>query len=236
MMQIAPGQVMRVSRCRLQVGKQTWAYADTNRAEIAAKWQHSTAQNPGFFNGAIQILTQHSISGGVFAGDFSTTDFASFVHWRNNGFAGNAVRDCFGCAILRSAEGHVLLGQQAAGNLNAGKAYCPGGFIDVADVRADGSIDIDGSIAREIGEETGLDMSSMVRTPGYILAAAAASIAIGVEFRSTLAAEEMRADIMRHLERDKDPELSGIIIVRSQHDLTDLTTSAYVAPLIASIL
>jgi hypothetical protein len=233
---IGKGQVVRVAACRLAVGGTRWRYAELHATQIARHWQEACARNPAYFNGVIQILTGHSISGGELTAAFAITDFASFIYWRNQGHPDKTVRDCFGCAILRSAEGHLLLGLQAAGNLNSGRAYCPGGFIDQADVRADGTIDIDGSVAREIGEETGLDVAHLTRTPGYTVVAAEASIAIGIEFRSHLAAEDLRAQILRHLAGETEPELADILIVRSSRDLDGVRTTAYVPLLARAIL
>ena len=226
---------MRVNACQLAIGGYPWDWAQRHREQIALNWQHQRANNPAFFDGVIQMLVRYSIDNGVFIGDFSTSDFASFIYWRGQGFADMSVRDCFGCAILRSADGHLLLGRQAAGNLNAGRVYCPGGFIDTADVRADRSIDIDGSIAREIAEETGLDAAMLLRQPGYILAAGEASIAIGVEYRSALTAEAMRAQILRHIASEDIPELADIMIVRRPGDLDGVPAAAYVGPLLRAL-
>lgn len=194
------------------------------------------ALSPAYFNGPIRILLDYSIDGDRFAAEFATSDFASFVYWRAHGCADDSVRDCFGCAIVRSAEGHILLGIQASGNLNAGRAYCPSGFIDPADVTADGRIDIDGSIAREIVEETGLDLALLERLPGYMLIVAGPSIAIGVEYRSTLAAGSLRARIMDHLAAEAVPELDDILFVRSPADIDGRPTTPHVPVLLRALL
>jgi hypothetical protein len=230
------GEVQRVEACRLTVRPGTWPYADRNRDAIAAHWVQARARNPAYFNGVIQILSRFQIDGGVFTGDFAATDFASFLYWREHGHADATVRDCFGCGIIRSAEGFLLLGRQAAGNLNAGRAYCPGGFIDPADVGADGTIDIDGSILREMAEETGLDGASLRREPGYILVAAAESIAIGIEFRSERTADDLRQDMLRHIASQRDAELAGIVTVQNASDLERIETSSYVPPLVRALL
>ena len=229
------GQVVRVRECRLAVGDVAWDWAARNGDGIAAHWRTQLAKNPAFFNGGIQILTGHRISDGIFHGDFATTDFASFIHWRGLGYADERVRDCFGCAILRSAEGYVLLGRQAAGNLNSGRAYCPGGFIDPTDIRLDRTIDIDGSVEREIHEETGLDVTDLKRTSGFIIVAAEASIAIGIEYRSPLSAVQLRSKIIDHIQRQVVPELADILIIRHVNDIHDVRTTSYVEPLINAL-
>ncbi len=228
------GEVVKVDTCNLKVGRETWAWAVGNADAIALNWQLQKIKNPSYYNGGIQILTGHRIADGMFWGHFAATDFASFLHWRGERYPDDSVRDCFGCAILRSAEGYLLLGRQAVGNLNADRAYCPGGFIDPVDV-CDAVIDIDGSIMREIAEETGLDVSTLNRMPGYVIIAADASIAIGIEFHSKLPADQLRGQIMQHLEREEKPELADILIVRQTADIRSIKTTGYVTPLVESL-
>lgn len=225
------GEVVKVETCELRVGRERWPWAVAKADAIALSWQLQQIRNPSYFNGGIQILTRYRIEDGAFKGTFAATDFASFLHWRGERYPDDSVRDCFGCAILRSAEGHLLLGRQATGNLNADRAYCPGGFIDPVDV-LDGVIDIDGSVTREIAEETGLDVSALKRTPGYLIIAADASIAIGIEYLSELFSEQLRAQITRHIERQATPELAGAVIVRETPDVRTLKTTGYVTPLV----
>lgn len=233
---LAPGEVRRVSACRLTVGDGRWPWADAHRAEIEAGWQRRLVERPKYFNGAVQIMTDHAIADGVFRGSFAATDFASFVHWWDADFPDHSVRDCFGSGILRSAEGHVLLGVQSGGNLNSGKAYFFGGFIDATDVQADRSIDIDGSVMREITEETGLDVSGLLRTPGYILTAAKCSISIGIEFASPLEAEALRAMILANVAREREPELDDVRIVRRLADLDGVPITHFVMPLMRALI
>jgi hypothetical protein len=234
--QLNKGQVVHVDACRLAVAAARWGYAEAYAAEITAHWRQSVARSPRYFNGVIQILTEHCITGGVFTGTFATTDFAGFLYWRGQGYPGAVGRNCFGCAILRSAAGHLLLGVQAAGNLNTGRAYCPGGFIDPADVAADGTIDIDRSVAREFAEETGLAVSDLKRSPGYVLTGSRSSIAIGIVYRSALNADRLRDAILCHLARQAEPELADILIVRQPSDLDGVKTSAYVPALVRALL
>lgn len=236
MQRIERGEVRWVAACRLQVGDRDWPYARAHEREIAEEFERQRFAKPGYFNGPIQIMLDHAIEAGTFVGEFATSDFASFVYWRAMGMVDDTVRDCFGCAVVRSREGHILLGVQAGGNLNAGRAYCPSGFIDPADVRADGSIDIDGSIEREITEETGLDLGLLTRVPGYLLIAAEASIAIAVEYRSTLTAVEIRAQIAGNLARQTEPELAGVLLVGSLGDLDGHPTTAHIRPLLQALL
>lgn len=233
---IASGDVVRVAACRLQVARERWPWADARRDEINAAWHRRVAAEPKYFNGAVRLATRTGITDGVFDAHFATIDFASFVYWWDTGFPDGSMRDCFGSAIVRSAEGHCLLGVQARGNLNAGRAYFPGGFIDAADVKPDSSIDIDQSIARELAEETGLEAAALRRTPGYILAAAGCSIAIGIEYSSMLPADELRAQMRAWIAAQAEPELADMLVVRAASDLDGRPVSPYVPLLVADLL
>jgi 8-oxo-dGTP pyrophosphatase MutT (NUDIX family) len=217
-------------------GDGEWVYAREHRQQVLAEFERQRATKPGYFNGPIQIMLSHRIEHDTLFGEFATSDFASFVYWRAQGLVDDSVRDCFGCAIVRSAEGHLLLGVQAAGNLNAGRAYFPSGFIDPGDLLVDGTIDIDRSVVREIEEETELDAAALTRTPGYIVAAAAASIAIGVEYRSGLSSVDLRAAVLANLARQAEPELADIVMVGRRADLDGRPTTPHVQPLLVALL
>ena len=161
-------RVERVSSCRFDVSAATWDYARDKADEIERHWQRRSAQCEAMFNGAIYLMHAGSREGECFAGTFLRTDFKSYLYWRETGFPEAGVIDGFGSSLIRSAEGHVVLGRQRTGNVNAGIAYLPGGFIDPRDVTDDGAIDIDGSILRELSEETGLNHGQFELTPGLL--------------------------------------------------------------------
>jgi len=190
-----------------------WPYAVANAEPIDRYWQQRTTQKPGFFNGIVHMLTALDDAGPAMAATFRPVEFKSFLHWRDHGFPEAGVRDAFGSALIRSAEGHVILGRQARGNLNRGVAYPPGGFIDPRDVTADGTIDIEGSVLREVAEETGLGPGDLMRVPGFIVTVAGPQVSISVELRSPLPAEDLARRIRAHIASEAEPELADVVIV-----------------------
>ncbi len=228
-------RTVRISRCELGVDVQPWVFAEENSTEISAHWQRAVAARPKLFNGIVYLLRQGALEGQTFRGNFVRAEFKSFLFWRESGHPDLSVRDGFGSAVIRSAEGHVLLGRQTSGNVNAGLAYPPGGFIDTRDVSGD-AIDIEASVARELSEETGLEPSELAREPGYLLTRAGPLVSIGIEWRSPLPADALRERILAHVARQPEPELADVVVVRSLSEIDADTMPRYACALLRALL
>ena len=228
------GRVDWVCECRLVAASRDWAFAREHAAAIDAHWHKRLMTHPGYFNGVVYAMAAGGIlrsasEDGVFSAALVAMDFKSFLYWKESGYPQAGIRDAFGSAILRSSEGHVLLGRQSAGNVNAGQAYLPGGFIDQRDVAADGTIDIGASIARELAEETGLTAGEVQVEPGFRIIAIGHQVSMAREFRSALGADELRALILSRIGVDVEAELMDMVTVRSLADLSEADVPAYTA-------
>lgn len=215
------GRHFRVDECVLGIADWTWPLAQRHDAEIERAWQRQQARVSGLFNGAVYLFRDYTLDAGRLAGTMFRTDFKSLLYWRALPFAASdSVREASGASLIRSAEGYLLFGRQAPGQLNSGRIYPPSGVIDADDVVGD-RIDIDASVARELREETGLTAAGFERVPGYVVALAGVHVAIGVEWRSPLPAAELRERILAFLHAVAAPELDDIVIVRSEAQLAD---------------
>jgi len=229
--------VLRVRRCALRLDRNaTWAFAQSSASEIERHWQAKAAANPNFFNGQIMLMSEFDIDADTFSARFLQTDFKSFLYWRDSGAPGVGVRDGFGSALIRSRDGGVLLGRQRPGHVNSGLAYLPGGFIDCRDVLGDDRIDIDVSILRELGEETGLCADDLERTPGYVITQLGAQCSIAVELVSSLSCEDLRECMMAHIGADAESELADVVIVREPPDEGDERIAPYARVLLQNIM
>ncbi len=233
----ATGSVCFVSRCDFRLDPAAeWPFALGHREAVDAHWREAVEANPSFFNGCIFLMKDIDIADGVFTASFVKTEFKSFLYWKACGFPEAGVWDGFGSALLRSAEGHVVLGRQTLGHVNSGLTYLPGGFIDQRDVRADHSIDIGASIAREVKEETGLATGDMELRPGFYLTRLGRQISVAAEYRSSLAAEDLRVKLLEHIAGEDEPELADVVIVRRPPDQHDDGLAAYARVLLGHIL
>lgn len=206
-------RVFAVSGLDLRVVEGGWPFAERNKAEIDARWQARTRENPAFFNGVIHLLTEFSLDGGVLSGRFIRAEFKSFLYWRETGHADQTVMDAFGSGLILSSDDRMLLGRQRAGNLNSGLCYPPGGFIDGRDVRPDGRIDIEGSVAREIFEETGLATPAFERAGDYVVTIAGPSLSIAVPYRASLGGAALIDAVRAHIASDPGGELADVLLV-----------------------
>ena len=72
----------------------------------------------------------------------------------------------FAMALPVGSDGGVLAGRMAAHTANAGCVYCASGAFDRDDI-IDGRFDADANMAREVAEETGLDLRDAEAATGY---------------------------------------------------------------------
>lgn len=209
--------VRAIDRLDLSFAPRPWAFADARRAEIDAYFAELKRKKPALWNGRVLLMHRHEERDGVFSGGYLETDFASFTAWRRWGAPEAGVRDCFAAAAIVSADNAVLLGVMGAHTVNAGWIYFPCGTPDRSDIAGD-KVDLDFSVARELKEETGLDIADHRPAPGWTMVADGGLIVLIKTLRSPLAADALRARILAHLASEAQPELAGIRIVRGAAD------------------
>lgn len=228
--------VHRIDSCVLRTSTSQWRFARDAAAEIETAWQRARISNPKYFNGTVFLIDRLSLAAGSLEATLLRSDFKSYLYWRQLGYPYRGVRDGFGSALIRAADGAYLLGRQRAGNINAGLSYLPGGFIDDRDVAGDGTIDIAASIARELYEETALDAPDVTAIPGFLVTEAAAQLSIAKTFQSPLDSRALKARIEQHFAGDAHSELDGMVIIARTSDLDGLPMPDYARVLLQNLL
>ena len=125
----------------------------------------------------------------------------------------------FGMGALRCADGAFVLGEMGRHTANAGRIYFPSGTPDLDDI-SDGTVDIAGSVAREVEEETGLTPADYRAGAHWDCVVSGAAIAMIRILNVDSSGEALRARIEANLGRQHQPELSAIHLVRGTSDLT----------------
>jgi 8-oxo-dGTP pyrophosphatase MutT (NUDIX family) len=212
----ADPEIVALERAEIAVEPWPWPFARERRDEIAAHFAMLQRERSGLWNGRVLLVNGYSIGDGVLRGTCFETDYASFIAWRDWDFPDRAVANIFAAAALRAADGAYLLGEMAPQTANAGQLYFPCGTPDPADVDGGGRLDLAGSVARELREETGIDIAALEAEPGWCLVRDRGYLALIKRLTARESAKELRARVLRHLGEERQPELSDIRIVASR--------------------
>ncbi len=210
--------IHRVTTLDLSFEPRPWPFADERRAEISAHFAVKQREKP-IWNGRILLGRDPVFTRERFSASYFEADFADFLAWRDWGFPEAGVFNGFGAGALRCADGAFVLGEMAQHTSNAGRIYFPAGTPDPDDI-SDGTVDIEGSIAREVLEETGLDAADYRAGAHWDCVVTGAVIAMIRILNVDLTGEELRTRIETNLARQRQPELSAVHLVREPRDLT----------------
>ncbi len=231
--------VERVQSLELQVTQEPWPLARDKAEAIAAHWARRSAENPAFFDGRVLVLRHLTVSDGACRGTMSLERFSAFLYWRDHPGVDRQSFDGFVSAVLRSRDGDVMLARHAAGTLNAGRVVVPGGFLDPHDVTGDGTVDVAAAAARELAEETGIDVAQLARGPGFLVTRVGHQVSFAVEHRSALGT----ADLVRAMQDglgshapDGVQELTEIVAVGRECALDDIGVAGFTRHLVGAVL
>lgn len=186
---------------------------------IAERWRASIAAKPLMFDGTVLLGVDVRIENRVLGVRYAEARFSAFDWWRATGPA-RGLRNVFGAGVVISSDGAALLGRMAPHTAPAGKIYFPCGTPDLDDV-TDGRVDLDGSIEREIAEETGLGRDLIAPSETRLCIVTPKVAAYVRRFDSALPAAELKRVVEAELARQQRPELDQIIFARSAAEVTD---------------
>jgi 8-oxo-dGTP pyrophosphatase MutT (NUDIX family) len=216
---MTPPVIHRVTTLDFDLQPWSWPFADQRRTDIAAHFAESRMTKPQLWNGRILLARHPVLTPDRFSAGYFEADFASFLAWRDWGFPDQGVFNGFGMGALRCADGAFALGEMGLHTANAGRIYFPSGTPDLDDIR-DGAVDMAGSVAREVEEETGLTSADYRAGPCWDCVVSGAATAMIRILDVDMTGEALRARIESHLHRQPQPELAAIHLVRTTSDLT----------------
>lgn len=210
-------EICKIDRVEIAVAPWQWNFAVNRRAEIERHFAARQSERPGLWNGRVLLLNRYTVTDGVLRGTCFETDYASFLTCRDWNFPDGDVFNFFAAAAVQSADGAFLLGEMAQSTAGAGQLLFPCGTPDPSDLD-DGTVDLAGSLARELAEETGIAVASLAAEPGWFLVRDGGLLALIRRLVARENAEALRRHVMRHLQSEAEPELSDIRFVRARAD------------------
>lgn len=194
-----------------------WAFPRENAAAIAAHWQTRIARAPGMFDGTVLLCCDHAVADRAAHLDLFATRYATFTYYRDTRHADARIANAFAAIVPWTSDGAVLLGEMGARTANAGQLYFPCGTPDPDDIQG-ARVDLAGSAARELAEETGLALPDEAETD-WVLLEGEGQLAFLRPVRFPETAARLVARIADHLGAEAEPELAGMHVVRGRDDI-----------------
>lgn len=194
-----------------------WAFPRENAAAIAAHWQTRIARAPGMFDGTVLLCCDHAVADRAARLDLFATRYATFTYYRDTRHADARIANAFAAIVPWTSDGAVLLGEMGARTANAGQLYFPCGTPDPDDIQG-ARVDLAGSAARELAEETGLALPDEAETD-WVLLEGEGQLAFLRPVRFPETAARLVARIADHLGAEAEPELAGMHVVRGRDDI-----------------
>ncbi|MTH94967.1 GNAT family N-acetyltransferase [Roseibium sp. RKSG952] len=215
-----PPAVQPLKALNVSLSPAPWRFETENAEAVETHFAALKHKNPHLWNGRTLKLTGYTLTDGVFSGTCTETSYAAFLTWRDWGAPDCEAYNMFGSAVIVSSDGALLYGVMASHTATSGWVYPPGGNLDPGDIRSGGIVDVEGSIYRELEEETGL-RQSQVRPGPLLVTLDGPRISIARVIHVDKPAELLRQEILDHSLKSAEQELADIRIYRQRPDFSD---------------
>jgi 8-oxo-dGTP pyrophosphatase MutT (NUDIX family) len=216
---VSERSITRVATLDIRCVERDWPWAEANAREIDAFWRAATAEQPKMFDGPVFVFADIAIENDCCRAVCFETRFSRLLYAKQNGFPDPGVTNGFAMGALRADDGAFLLGVMGPHTANPGQAYFAAGTPDPSDRKDDGTLDLLGSIARELAEETGLQPGEYEVGQGWVLVRDGGRLAFLRPVRVAGAGHEVRARMLGRIARMKEQELSDIRLVHGTSDI-----------------
>lgn len=214
-------------RLRLQPGRHP--YEAEHGAAIDRNWTEELEKNPALFDGRVALLSSVAYAGGDILGTCHEVRFATLMHWRRNRRSAGA-EHIYAHAMPVSSDNALIAVRMGPHTASAGRVYFAAGSFDAEDFR-DGFADVEGNMAREVLEETGIDLSPVPRDENYHAWSGDNGTVVVRRYFPGAAAEDVAERVARHVAADPEPEITGAVIIRGPDDVPE-NLAPHMRPLI----
>lgn len=216
---IPRNQILPVDVVDVRLDPEPHPFEIDNAAAIAANWATEQALRPAVFDGTVVLLSELAYRDNRLTGRCHAIRFSTFMLWRKLKPVTSA-EHAFAHAMLISSDNALVAIRMGAHTANAGKVYFAAGSFEPEDF-SDGQVNLDYNMAREVREETGLDLGQASREERcYALSGDSGTVIVRC-YRMAETADELAAQISRFVASETDPEIEGPVIIRGMHDLPE---------------
>lgn len=214
---IPRNRILPITKANLLVDPAPHPYETAHREAIEANWALEMAEKPALFNGEVMFFSSIRWADGRLDARCHTIRFATFMHWRRHR-PDTTAEHLYAHAMPVSSDGALIAIRMAPHTANAGRVYFAAGSFDPLDIR-DGRLDIASNMAREVGEETGIDLAGTRAETNYHGWSGNGGTVLVRRYFLDRSADEIVEDIRRHIALDPVPEIDEAIVIRGPADL-----------------
>jgi 8-oxo-dGTP pyrophosphatase MutT (NUDIX family) len=218
---VSEPSITRITNLDIRCVERRWPWAEVHAAEIDAFWGEAKAKQPALFDGPVFMFADVVITGATCRAVCFETRFSRLLYAKRLCFPDPEVVNGFAMAALQASDGGYLLGVMGAETANRGQVYFPSGTPDPSDRRPDGTLDLNGSVMRELAEETGLQPGDYEIGVGWFLVRDSGFLAFLRPVSLPHPAAEARARMLGRMRQLKEQELSDIYIAHGPGDIDE---------------
>ncbi|MCO5163256.1 MAG: NUDIX hydrolase [Mesorhizobium sp.] len=226
---IPRNRILPITTADLVVDPAPHPYEVEHRAAIEVNWALEKAENPALFNGEVMFFSSIRWADGRLDARCHVVRYATFMHWRRTR-RDTSAEHLYAHAMPVSSDGALIAIRMAGHTANAGRVYFAAGSLEPEDIRGD-RMDIASNMAREVREETGLDLDAARTEKAFHGWSSNSGTVLVRRYFLDLPAEEIVARIRAHIEAETNPEIDEAIVIRDAGDLPD-GLMAHMPPLI----
>ncbi len=183
---------------------------------IAANWTREKKEKPALFDGQLVLLSTLDYRDGLLSGRCHMVRYSTFLLWRRMRPTPDA-EHCFAHAMPVTSDGALLAIRMAAHTVNAGRVYFAAGSFEPIDFR-DRVVDAPFNMARELREETGLDISGLAVDPTYHCYSDENGTAIFRRCYLPETADIIEGRVEAFVASDPEPEIAAPVLIRNRGD------------------
>ena len=189
-----------------------------NAEAIRRNWHAELQARPTLFDGEVVLLSEFGYAGRRLVGRCHAVRYATFMYWRRDR-AGTAAH-AFAHPVLVASDNALVAIRMASHTVNAGKVYFAAGSFEPEDF-PDGQVDLHHNMAREVREETGLDLAKARRGALCHALSTDKGTVIFRRYHLDMKAAEIAARIKGFVAKESEPEIEGPVIIRHAGDQPD---------------
>ncbi|MGS1093591.1 hypothetical protein ACVCNR_03285 [Aquamicrobium terrae] len=208
---LPPNVILPVDEIDVRLDPAPHPFERDNAEAIAAGWAEQSAGNPALFDGTMVLLSTLTYDKGRLSGICHAVRYSTFLHWRRHSDTHGA-HHAFAHAMPVSGDGALVAIRMAPHTLNAHRVYFAAGSFEPEDF-VGGQVDMHRNMAREVAEETGLDLDAAQAERRHHLISTQGGVVIFRRYRFAQTAQALAAHIRGHIAADPDPEISEPIVI-----------------------